>query len=232
MLLLCASVCTCGLAGICWRHVLAIEEALLFDGLTHRHVAGRAAVEILVKSPQLDFDSRCSGQRAQRGSFTFCPPLAEGWSDPEYGSKKHFSSFLLFSSASRPLRRCNLAMILHATLFDPDDISWRMYFWTFPRMNNIPAIKRNPSIFNPPSPCDCWGQACQMVAQPMSAWNEVDRFQPQNKQAIESWHCSAFHVIPVMSMLETLEAFSMGSGRRERGLKKVQKPRETCSFRF
>lgn len=85
--------------------------------------------------------------------------------------EKHFSSSLLFSSASRPLHRCNLARILHATLFDPDDISWRMYFWTFPRMNNIPAIKWNPSIFNPPSPCDCWGQACQMVAQPMDARN-------------------------------------------------------------
>lgn len=85
--------------------------------------------------------------------------------------KKHFSSSLLFGSASRPLHRCNLAMILHATLFDPDDISWRMYFWTFPRMNNIPAIKWNPSIFNPPSPCDSWSRACQMVAQPMDAWN-------------------------------------------------------------
>jgi len=79
MLLLCESVCTCGLAGICWRHVLAIEEALLFDGLTHRHVAGQEAVEILAKSAQLDFSSHCSGQRAQRGSFAFCPsPFAEG----------------------------------------------------------------------------------------------------------------------------------------------------------
>lgn len=79
MLLLCECVCICGLAGICWRHILAIEEALLFDGLTHRHVAGQGAVEILVKSAQLDFNSRCSGQCAQRGSFASCPsPLAEG----------------------------------------------------------------------------------------------------------------------------------------------------------
>lgn len=141
MLLLCESVCTRGLAGICRRHVLAIEGALLFDGLTHRHVAGWAGVEILVKSAQLHFGSHSSRQCAQRASFTFCPPLAEGWSDPEYGPKKHFSFSLLFGSASRPLRRCNLAMILHATLFDPDDISWRMYFWTFPRMNNIPCNK-------------------------------------------------------------------------------------------
>lgn len=64
MLLLWESVCTCGLAGIRGRHVLAIEEALLFDGLTHRHVAGQEAVEILVESGQLHFSSRCSGQRA------------------------------------------------------------------------------------------------------------------------------------------------------------------------
>lgn len=79
MLLLCEAVCTCGLAGISWRHVLAIEAALLFDGLTHRHVAGQEAVEILVKSAQLDFSSCCLGQHAQRGSFISCPSsLAEG----------------------------------------------------------------------------------------------------------------------------------------------------------
>ena len=79
MLLLCESVCTRGLAGVSWRRVLAVEEALVFDGLAHRHVAGQEAVEILVKSAQLDFSSRCSGHRARRGSFTSCPsPLAEG----------------------------------------------------------------------------------------------------------------------------------------------------------
>lgn len=61
---------------------------------------------------------------------------------------------------------------------------------------------------------------------------EVDRFQPQNKQAIESWHWSAFLVIPVMSTFETLKAFFMGSGRRDRGLKNMRKSRETCGFRL
>lgn len=54
---------------------------------------------------------------------------------------------------------------------------------------------------------------------------EVDRFQPPNKPAIESRHWSASPVIPVMSTFETLKAFFMGSRRRERGLKKVQKNR-------
>lgn len=34
-----------------------------------------------------------------------------------------------------------------------------------------------------------------------------DRFQPPNKQAIETWHHSTFPLIPVMSAFETLKAF-------------------------
>lgn len=68
----------------------------------------------------------------------------------------------------------------------------------------------------------------------LSRWTPemgVDRFQPQNKQAIESWRCSAFLVIPATSTFETREASFVGSGRRERGLKKVQKTREIWGFR-
>lgn len=46
MLLLCKSVCTCGLAGVGWRQVLATEEVLLCDGVAHRHVTGQGAVNL------------------------------------------------------------------------------------------------------------------------------------------------------------------------------------------
>lgn len=50
-------------------------------------------------------------------------PLLPFPRDPECILKKAFFFLLAPGSASRRPCRCNLAGILHATLFDPDDIS-------------------------------------------------------------------------------------------------------------